>query len=160
MRPDLVIPSTCKTPCLFRQYAGPGQFSQCTVYLAKVQYGSVILMVLYGLNGTLYIYYVYDTCGSIGFYMILVHGISTRSWNRAPAKSLRLPADKGVPSSDGFPLSNQSSLQDKTCTDLHHLHHLHHSDHIDALMALMVACFQDVAVLACSDCFLFCTAMQ
>lgn len=34
------------------QYAGPGQFSQCTVYLAKVQYGSVILMVLYGLNGT------------------------------------------------------------------------------------------------------------
>ena len=92
--------------------------------------------------------------------MILVHGISTRSWNRAPAKSLRLPADKGVPSSDGFPLSNQSSLQDKTCTDLHHLHHLHHSDHIDALMALMVACFQDVAVLACSDCFLFCTAMQ
>ena len=99
----------------------------------------------------MYVYYVYDTCGSIWFYMILVHGISTRSWNRAPAKSLRLPADKGVPSSDGFPLSNQSSLQDKTCTDLHHLHHSEHIDGIDGCL---------FSSRCSSDCFLFCTAMQ
>ena len=78
----------------------------------------------------------------IRFYMILVHGISTRSWNRAPAKSLRLPADKGAASSQTVFLRQQVRVRCKR-----------RLTPVTPLAPCTLICFRDFEVLTCSGCF-------